>query len=134
MTFSNQHLEVTLVQAARAVLGEFSLAQAVWTAGGVASALVTDQGHIYTGICVDLACRIGFCAEHAAIAAMLQARETQVEAIVAVGANGIMPPCGRCRELMMQVNAQNWQTKVFVGQGRFAALKDLLPEHWLPAS
>ena len=52
--------------------------------GGVAAALVTDQGNVYRGICIDTACSMGFCAEHAAIAAMLTAGEDKVAQIVAV--------------------------------------------------
>ena len=73
-------------------------------AGGVAAALVTDKGNVYRGVCIDTACSLGFCAEHAAVAAMLTAGEDRVEKIVAVGSQGvIMPPCGRCRELLMQL-------------------------------
>ena len=52
--------------------------------GGVAAALVTDQGNVYRGVCIDTACSMGFCAEHAAIAAMVTAGESRVEKIVAV--------------------------------------------------
>lgn len=37
-------------------------------AGGVAAALVTDKGNVYRGVCIDTACSLGFCAEHAAVA------------------------------------------------------------------
>ena len=48
-------------------------------AGGVAAALVTDKGNVYRGVCIDTACSLGFCAEHAAVAAMLTAGEDRVE-------------------------------------------------------
>ena len=54
------------------------------SAGSVAAALVTDRGNVYRGVCIDVACGIGFCAEHAAIAAMITAGETRIEKIVAV--------------------------------------------------
>ena len=92
----------TLIDAARSVLGTFDLA--VCVAGNVAAALETEDGTIYTGICLDLACGVGFCAEHSAVAEMLKHRETAIRQIVAVGDTGIMPPCGRCRELLMQVD------------------------------
>ena len=57
-------------------------------AGGVAAALVTDKGNVYRGVCIDTACSLGFCAEHAAVAAMLTAGEDRVEKIVAVGSQG----------------------------------------------
>jgi len=50
----------------------------------VAAALITPAGHVFTGVCVDTECGLGFCAEHAAIAEMLKARECQIKMIVAV--------------------------------------------------
>ncbi len=73
-----------LIERAKAVLGEFQLAEQGLTAGAVSCALMTNKGTIYRGICLDLACGIGFCAEHAAIAEMLKARETVIDYIVAV--------------------------------------------------
>ena len=68
-----------LIEKARGMLGKFQLSQEGLTAGSVSSALMTSKGNTYTGICLDLACGIGFCAEHAAIAEMLKARETAIE-------------------------------------------------------
>ena len=87
-----------LRQEASRLLGQFSLSQDWLTAGSVSAALLTQSGNIYSGICLDMACGIGFCAEHAAIADMLKAHETVIKSIVAVRADGIVPPCGRCRE------------------------------------
>jgi len=98
------------------------------TAGSVASALITAGGNFYTGICVDLECGIGFCAEHAAAAEMLKARESQVRMIVAVNERGaIMSPCGRCRELLWQIDSRNLDTRVLLGSQEEAPLRDLLP-------
>ncbi|MBN1619207.1 cytidine deaminase [candidate division WOR-3 bacterium] len=89
-----------LIIEAQKFLGEFRLSEDFLSAGSVAAALVTESGNIYTGICIDFACGIGFCAEHSAIAEMLKNRETQIDTIVAVNKNGLIPPCGRCREMM----------------------------------
>jgi len=82
----------TLWTQAQGILGEFTLSQPGLTAGSVSAALKTQTGNIYTGICLDFACGIGFCAEHAAIADMLKARETVITAILAVGPQGFIPP------------------------------------------
>jgi len=119
-----------LIAAARRVQGEFSLG-ADFSAGGVAAAVRGRRGGLYTGICLDLACGIGFCAEHAAIAEMLKDRESEIDAIVAVGAGVIIAPCGRCRELMAQINAANLDCRVVLAEDRVVALRTLLPEHWL---
>ena len=98
------------------------------TSGAVGAALVTAAGNVYSGVCVDVECGIGFCAEHAAIAEMLKARESEIRLIVAVNQDGIiLPPCGRCRELMWQVDARNKDTVVIVGEGQTARLSELLP-------
>lgn len=120
-----------LIHRATTVLGEFQLAEQGLTAGSVSCALMTNKGTIYTGICLDLACGIGFCAEHAAIAEMLKARETVINYIVAVSPKGIMMPCGRCRELMVQVSKENLKTKAIVDEISCMMLSDLLPKHWM---
>ncbi|MFM7448576.1 MAG: cytidine deaminase family protein [Leptolyngbyaceae cyanobacterium] len=120
-----------LIDRATSVLGEFQLAEKWLTAGSVSCALMTNKGTIYTGICLDLACGIGFCAEHAAIAEMLKARETVLNYIVAMSSRRVTIPCGRCRELMVQVSKENLQTKVIVDETSYIRLSDLLPNHWI---
>lgn len=53
-------------------------------AGSVAAALLTDLGNVYRGVCIDTPCSMGFCAEHAAIAAMVTAGESRIVKLVAV--------------------------------------------------
>ncbi len=91
---------VELIAEARKHVGGFSLSEPDLTAGSVSCALVTEEGNLYTGICLSMNCGVGFCAEHSAIAAMLLRRETVIKKIVAVNRNNILSPCGRCRELM----------------------------------
>jgi cytidine deaminase len=99
------------------------------TSGDVAAALVTAAGHVYTGICIDTACSLGFCAEHAAIADMLKARESEIQMIVAIdGAGAIIAPCGRCRELIWQVDSRNRATQVIIGREETVPLERLLPQ------
>ena len=74
----------TLYNAALEVLKPRRISEDI-EVGGVAAALVTDKGNIYRGVCIDTACSMGFCAEHAAVSAMVTAGESRVEAIVAVG-------------------------------------------------
>ncbi len=120
-----------LITTAQALVGEFQLSQEWTVAGAVASALRTAQGNVYTGICVELLCGIGFCAEHAAVAEMLKHRETHIDMIVAVAERGIVPPCGRCREMLSQLDTRNADTKVVVAPDQWVTLSSLLPHHWL---
>lgn len=100
--------------------------------GGVAAALVTDKGNVYRGICIDTACSMGFCAEHAAIAAMLTAGEDKVAQIVAVNWDtSVLPPCGRCREFLLQLG--NPETQVLVAEDTAVPVKELLPYSWQDA-
>jgi cytidine deaminase len=120
-----------LLDHARSLLGEFSLATPDCSAGSVAAAIRAKSGKIYSGVCLHLPCGIGFCAEHAAVAEMLKSRETRVDAIVAVSGAGVLPPCGRCRELLALLDPGNFDAIIFLPDGRTAVLRDLLPEHWL---
>ena len=99
-------------------------------AGSVAAALVTDKGNVFKGVCIDTPCSMGFCAEHAAIAAMITAGESRIKKIVAVSdENGIVSPCGRCREFMYQINHRNLETEVQLECG-VVTLNELLPHIW----
>jgi len=102
--------------------------------GGVGAALLSDKGNIYTGVCIDTACSMGFCAEHAAAAAMVTAGENRVLKMIAVGWDGrIMPPCGRCREFISQLHDDNLETEVMVGEDTILTLRELLPYDWRKA-
>ncbi len=120
-----------LIRAAQEVQGEFNLRND-FSAGSVGAALMTRAGNIYTGICIDLACGIGFCAEHSAVAEMLKHREREIDWVVAVGSAGsILPPCGRCREMMLQVHKNNRNTRVILPGGQVKTLSALMPDSWL---
>jgi cytidine deaminase len=122
--------DLDLITAARAVLNPRRLTRTVEVAG-VGSAVRTASGAIYVGVCIDAACGIGFCAEHAAVAAMITAGETRIMDIVAVDWDGsILPPCGRCRELVVQVDDGNADTRVILSGG-VKPMRALLPDHWL---
>ena len=101
------------------------------TSGSVGAALVTKAGNVYTGVCIDCACSLGFCAEHSAIAEMLKHKESEITMIVAVNTKGeIAAPCGRCWELIYQVNKANVDTKVILAHNKTILLKELLPHRW----
>jgi cytidine deaminase len=106
------------------------------TFGDVAWALITDIGNLYVGVCVDTPCGTGFCAEQAAMAAMITAREYRITKIVAVcqGNDGILavPPCGRCREFIRQTDPANLDTDVVLGPTQTAPLRNLLPANNWP--
>ncbi len=119
---------VALIEIAAALARPFAPSAEV-TAGTVAAALLTAEGTIYTGVCVDTRCSLGFCAEHAAVAEMLKAHEAEVRMLVAVTSAGqILAPCGRCRELLLQVSPANRSAWVVLSPTTGRLLGDLLPE------
>jgi len=119
-----------LIEAARAVCREMPLRKD-FSAGGVGAAIRTAGGEVYTGVCLDLGCGLGFCAEVAAVAEMIKHGQTHVAAAVAVSDRGILPPCGRCRETLAQLDARNLDCRVILACDRDVPLRDLLPSHWL---
>jgi cytidine deaminase len=124
-----------LMDAARAVLRPRRIGGRLFA--DVASALMTDGGERFVGVCLDTGSGTGFCAEHSAIAAMVTAGHHRIGAIIAVwrdeqGRLYVLPPCGRCREFMRQVHPGNLDTVVLLAHGRQALLRDLLPAHDWP--
>ncbi len=105
--------------------------------GDVACDLVAASGMRYQGVCIDTGSGTGFCAEHAAIAAMVTAGEYVIDRIVAVwrdevGRLYVLPPCGRCREFIRQIDPANIHTEVVLGLDTTALLRELLPAHDWP--
>jgi len=105
--------------------------------GNVASELVTSTGTRFQGVCIDTGSGTGFCAEHSAIAAMVTAGEYAIDTIVAVWRDGegllfVLPPCGRCREFIRQVDPANMDTEIVLGLDHSTPLRQLLPAHDWP--
>src|SRR5215218_8583865 len=99
--------------------------------------MVTDRGSVFCGVCIDTGSGTGFCAEYAAIAAMVTAGEYRIARIVAVwrddrdGELRVVPPCGWCREFLRQVDEANLETEVILAT-KVMTLQDLLPHHEWP--
>lgn len=118
-----------LTEIARETLNPRRLSDSSY-AGSVAAALLTEDGNIYKGVCIDTPCSMGFCAEHAAIAAMITEGENRIVKLVAVSSEaGIVPPCGRCREFMYQINHENLNCAIRL-KDKTVTLNCLLPEIW----
>lgn len=106
--------------------------------GDVGATLLTDKGNLYSGVCIDTGSGTGFCAEHSAIAAMVTSGEYRIAKIVAVwrderdGKLCVLPPCGRCRQFIRQIDEQNLETEVVLGKDKTLKLKELLPYHEWP--
>jgi cytidine deaminase len=73
----------------------------------------------------------------AAIAAMVTAGEYRIDKIVAVwpdekGLLCVLPPCGRCREFIYQIDPANIDSTVVLDLSRSAPPRELLPFHDWP--
>jgi cytidine deaminase len=119
-----------LIDEALKVTGEYRPSKTV-SSGSVGAALLTKDGNVYTGVCIDTASSLGFCAEHSAIADMLKHHESEIVMLVALNETGKLgTPCGRCRELIAQVNKANMETKIIMGNKQIITLGELLPHYW----
>ena len=124
-----------LIKRAESVLNPHKVGDRLF--GDVGATLITDKGNTYSGVCIDTGSGTGFCAEAAAIGAMVTAREYKIKKITAVwkdehGKTYVVPPCGRCREFMRQIDAENLNADIVLGKDTTIQLKELLPRHeWL---
>jgi len=96
----------------------------------VGSTLITKKGKRYFGVSLELYCGVGNCAEHAAASGMVADGETYIKTIVAVHKRKVIPPCGKCREFLYELNKKNLETEVIVSEKEKVKLKELLPDTW----
>lgn len=105
--------------------------------GDVGACVLSKNGKIYTGVCVDTA-SWGLCAERSALAAMITGGEYKFDKVVAVwrddktGKLHVLPPCGICREFMRQIDQHNLEAEVILGKNETKKLKELIPNYEWP--
>ena len=102
-------------------------------AGGVAAAILTKNGNIFVGVCIDTASTLGMCAERNAIANMITNGESEIEKVVAVMSDGTLgAPCGACREYMMQLDKDSGEIEILLDleSQKTIKLKQLIPNWW----
>ena len=56
--------------------------------GGVGAAVLTENGNVYTGVCIDTDCSLGMCAERNALSTMITNGEYAAKKVVAVTKTG----------------------------------------------
>lgn len=123
-----------LYDAAKAVQNPRQISKYV-EAGGVAAAILSASGKIYTGVCVDTCSTLGICAERNALFNMITNGEQQVLKVLAIMPDGKSgPPCGACRELMVQIMPETYrQVEIMLDYDteRIVTLEELTPEWWI---
>jgi cytidine deaminase len=123
-----------LYNAARSVLKERKVSEYV-DCGGVAAAVCSKSGKIYTGVCVDTCCTLGICAERNAIFNMLTNGENEIDKVLCIffdGSGGA--PCGACRELMVQLMPEKYsdiEIMLDYATERTLKLGEITPEWWI---
>ena len=102
-------------------------------AGGVAAAILTEDGNIYVGVCIDTACTLGMCAERNAIANMITNGESRIKKLVALMPDGkVGMPCGACREFLMQLDRDSGDIEILKDLETYETvrLRELVPDWW----
>ena len=102
-------------------------------AGGVGAAILTKNGNVYTGVCIDTASTLGMCAERNAIANMITNGESKIVKLVCVMRNkNVGTPCGACREYLMQLDKDSKDIKILINKETLETirLEELVPMWW----
>ena len=102
-------------------------------AGGVSAAILTKNGNVYTGVCIDTDCTLGMCAERNAIANMITNGESQIDKLVCVTRDGeVGSPCGACREYLMQLDKDSKNIVILTERDTYETirLEELVPDWW----
>ena len=97
----------------------------------VGCALLSKKNKIYLGVCAASGSNT-FCAENIAIGSMITNGEYEIKKIVAVwkdkqGKVFVIPPCGNCRQLILETHKNNINTQVILDKNKTLKLKELLP-------
>ncbi len=123
-----------LYEAAKAVQNARKISDYV-EAGGVAAAILSSSGRIYTGVCVDTCSTLGICAERNAIFNMLTNGEQEIQKVLAIMPDGRTgAPCGACRELMVQLMPGKYkdiEVMMDYEQKSVVTLGELTPGWWI---
>ena len=125
---------IEMYQAAKAVQNGRELSDYV-SAGGVSAAVLSASGKIYVGVCVDTCSALGICAERNALFHMITNGEQEIKKVLAIMPNGKLgAPCGACRELMVQLMPNHYQTievLMDLETAEITTLGELTPKWWI---
>lgn len=119
-----------LISRAAGALNPQEVSAGFWV-GDVGAAVEAEDGQVFTGACIGG--HLSVCAELGAVSQLVASTAPTITRIVAVwrdpadGALHIIPPCGRCRELLRVISQRNLEATVILGPGHTTTLRDLLP-------
>lgn len=123
-----------LYHAAKAVQNPRDISERI-SAGGVAAAIESASGKIYTVVCVDTSSSLGIRAERNAMFNMITNGENEIKRVLAIMPNGKTgAPCGACREFMAQLMIGRYhevEIMLDIENEKIVTLDELTPEWWL---
>lgn len=123
-----------MYKAAKTVQNERKISDYI-DAGGVAAAVLSSSGKIYTGVCIDTCSALGICAERNAVFNMITNGEQEIQKVVAIMPDGKTgAPCGACRELMVQLMPDKYRrTEILLDYEteKIVTLGEITPEWWI---
>ena len=123
-----------LFEAAKAVQRPRDISERI-SAGGVAAAVESGSGKLYTGVCIDTSSSLGICAERNALFNMITNGEDEIRRVLAIMPDGKTgAPCGACREFMAQLMPGRYQfVEIMLDyeRERVVTLGELTPEWWI---
>ncbi|KTD11424.1 cytidine deaminase [Legionella jamestowniensis] len=123
------NLETSMINQARQALTH---AYAPYSNFRVASCVCSEDGSLYTGVNVENASYgLSICAETAAICHMITAGQQKIKSMVVLnGENTPCPPCGACRQRIIEFSEPNTAIHLCNDQAiiKTLTIAELLPE------
>lgn len=119
-----------LILRAAAALHPQRIGDGFWV-GDVGAAVESADGRVFTG--ASIGGYLSTCAERGALSQLAAVTTPVVARVVAVWRDPasdvlhVIPPCGRCREVLRTLSRHNLETTVILGPDHTASLRDLLP-------
>ena len=123
-----------MYQVAKSIQNERRISDYI-EAGNVAAAILTAEGKIFTGVCIDTCSTLGICAERNAIFNMITNGEQKIKRVLAIMPNGKTgTPCGACRELMVQLMPNDYkeiEIMLDYENKKVITLGEITPKWWI---
>ena len=123
-----------MYQVAKSIQNERRISDYI-EAGNVAAAILTAEGKIFSGVCIDTCSTLGICAERNAIFNMITNGEQKIKRVLAIMPNGKTgTPCGACRELMVQLMPNDYkeiEIMLDYENKKVITLGEITPNWWI---
>ena len=123
-----------MYQVAKSIQNERRISDYI-EAGSVAAAILTANGKIFSGVCIDTCSTLGICAERNAIFNMITNGEQKIKRVLAIMPNGKTgTPCGACRELMIQLMPNDYkeiEIMLDYENKKVITLGEITPNWWI---